>query len=136
MVPSNFPGVLQIDPDNKSIFHKDQCEFGENGNEKLEYFFKYLLPRIDPSRTKYKNKRIISIILLMRLSPNLMKHLVCWYQITDQTYGTNNLRQKRTTQMQRSVDQNTKRNTSIYSRKVHWDGQKRVRQFITCSNIN
>ena len=67
MIPSNFPGVLEIYPDNKSIFHEDQCEFGENGNMELEYFFKYLLPRIDPSRQKRKRKRIISIVHLMQL---------------------------------------------------------------------
>ena len=57
-VPSNFPGVLKINPENNdSVFHKEYREFGENGNEELEYFFKSLLPKIDPTRIKYKNKK-------------------------------------------------------------------------------
>ena len=60
-VPRNFPGVLEIIPrkdgGEQSYLHKNYREFGENGNEELEYFFKNLLPRIDPSRTKYKNKK-------------------------------------------------------------------------------
>ena len=50
--------MLKFDQENnKSVFHKDYCEFGENVNEELEYFFKFLLPRIDPSQTEYKNKK-------------------------------------------------------------------------------
>lgn len=57
-VPSNFPGVLRINPENKeSVFHEDYREFGENGNEELEYFFKSLLPKIDPTRIKYRNQK-------------------------------------------------------------------------------
>ena len=61
IVPRSFPGVLQIfpgsDKEKTLCFHKDYREFGENGNEELEYFFKYLLAKIDPSRTKYRNKK-------------------------------------------------------------------------------
>ena len=57
-VPRNFPGVLEIcpgDPTGKqSNLHKDDCGSGENRNEEFEYFFKHLLPRIDPPQTKYK----------------------------------------------------------------------------------
>lgn len=55
-LPSNFPGVLEINSDSDSIFHEDYREFGENGYEELEFFFKQLLPKISPKRTNYKNK--------------------------------------------------------------------------------
>ena len=61
MVPRNFPGVLEIFPDNgtgkESHLHKNYREFGENGNGEFEYFFKHLLPRIDPPQIKYKKKK-------------------------------------------------------------------------------
>ena len=39
------------------MFHDDYRDFGENGNEEFEYFVKRLLLRLDPRRTKYRNKK-------------------------------------------------------------------------------
>ena len=84
MVPRNFSEVLEIYPGcdtagKELILHKDYYEFRENKNEELEYFFTYLLPRIDPPQTKYKNKKDYINCFFDAAFTISDEVFVCWY---------------------------------------------------------